>query len=259
MKRCNTCTLEKNLSEFYRDYLKANEYRPMCKSCTKVARREYKKQYHIDNKEKIQEYQEKNKEKLDKYRKQYKLKNKEKIKIYDVVNKEKIKKYKDNYYKDNYYKENKGKIRQHSIKNRDKRKIYNKQYRINNRDKLRENANIKYNTDPIYKLRKVLRGRIKKIVKNGFKAGSTIGDLGCSVPFLKSYLESKFYPHPKTKKMMTWNDWGRNYNKFQIDHITELHTVDLANRKDFLEVAHYTNLQPLWYVDHISKGRKAYE
>jgi hypothetical protein len=35
-----------------------------------------------------------------------------------------------------------------------------------------------------------------------------------------------------------------------------LDTFDLTNREQFLQCCHYTNLQPLWWRDNLSKGTK---
>jgi len=93
-----------------------------------------------------------------------------------------------------------------------------------------------------------LRARLAQAIKNFNKAGSAIRDLGCSIEFLKTYLESKFQPG------MTWE----NHTKYgwHIDHIVPLITFDLTDREQFLKACHYTNLQPLWAKDNLKKGRK---
>jgi hypothetical protein len=63
---------------------------------------------------------------------------------------------------------------------------------------------------------------------------------------LKLYLESKFQPG------MSWDNWGRT--GWHIDHIKPLALFNLSDRKQFLEACHYTNLQPLWAKDNLSKG-----
>ena len=78
--------------------------------------------------------------------------------------------------------------------------------------------------------------------------GSFVQDLGCSVEQLKAYIESKWV------EGMNWNNHGKGPGKWQIDHIIELWKFDLSNREQFLKACHYTNLQPLWYEDHIKKG-----
>lgn len=104
--------------------------------------------------------------------------------------------------------------------------------------------------DPAYRIMISLRARLRSALKNNLKKGSTIRDLGCSVEFLKKYLESKFYND------MTWNNYGAGKNTWQIDHIIPLRKFDLTDIVQFKQAVHYSNLQPLWYKDHIVKTKK---
>ena len=56
--------------------------------------------------------------------------------------------------------------------------------------------------NPIYALKKRLRDRLRKAIKNNYKAGSAVRDLGCSVEYFKEYIESKF------TEGMSWDNWG---------------------------------------------------
>ena len=51
---------------------------------------------------------------------------------------------------------------------------------------------------------------------------------------------------------MTWENYGRN--GWEIDHIKPLSKCDLTDPEQFKEVCNYTNLQPLWAEDNLSKG-----
>jgi hypothetical protein len=53
---------------------------------------------------------------------------------------------------------------------------------------------------------------------------------------------------------MSWDNWGTGYVKWQLDHKDPLCLFDLTDRGQFLKACHYTNLQPLWYEDHVKKG-----
>lgn len=103
-------------------------------------------------------------------------------------------------------------------------------------------------TDTNFRLAKSLRRRIGTAVKNITKLGSAVKDLGCTVSELKAYLESKFKPG------MNWTNYG--HKGWHIDHIKPLSKFDLSDRAQFLQACHYTNLQPLWAVENISKGNK---
>lgn len=101
--------------------------------------------------------------------------------------------------------------------------------------------------DPQYKLAVNLRKRLWQTLQNHTnKVGSAVRDLGCSVEFLKQHLESQF------QVGMTWE----NYGHWHIDHKKPLASFDLTDRKQFLEVCHYTNLRPLWAKENISKGAR---
>ena len=171
-------------------------------------------------------------------RKQYKIANKESIlkqkKEYRELNKEKINAQKKIYHEDPEVKKN--------------RKSKNKIYRQNNKEKYRtyqRNYKIeKLISDINYKLKERLRGRLREAIKNNQKVGSAVKDLGCSIPEFKQYLQDKFYSN------MTWSNWG---SVWELDHIKELHTFDLTDRKQFLDACHYTNLQPLTIPDHRKK------
>ena len=94
-----------------------------------------------------------------------------------------------------------------------------------------------------------LRSRLHHAIKNGQKAGSAVRDLGCTIQQLKAYLESKF------RLGMSWDNWA--LSGWHIDHIKPLASFDLTDREQFLQACHFTNLQPLWAKENLSKGSSA--
>ena len=74
---------------------------------------------------------------------------------------------------------------------------------------------------------------------NGEDLNSSSENLGCTYGELKEHMESQF------KDGMTWENYG--LEGWHIDHIMPL-SKGGSN--------HYTNLQPLWATDNISKGAK---
>lgn len=98
------------------------------------------------------------------------------------------------------------------------------------------------------RLRTNLRSRLYQAIKGNYKAGSAVGDLGCSIEELKKHLESQFLPG------MSWDNWSRA--GWHIDHKKALANFDLTNREELLKACCYTNLQPLWAVENISWGAK---
>lgn len=104
------------------------------------------------------------------------------------------------------------------------------------------------NTDVQYKLKKLLRGRLSAALRNNYKVGSAVDQLGCSIENLKSYLENKF------EEGMNWHNHGNS--GWHIDHKIPLNSFNLENKEQLLKACHYTNLQPLWAKDNLQKGCK---
>lgn len=105
-------------------------------------------------------------------------------------------------------------------------------------------------TDLAYKLEHALRSRFARAFKGGYKTGSAVRDLGCTVLELKKYLESKFKPG------MSWSNYGLGIDKWNIDHILPLSYFDLTNPVQVVKACHFTNLQPLWFLENRAKSDK---
>lgn len=131
-------------------------------------------------------------------------------------------------------------------KNKEKRLEYEKKYIENNREKINQRFRNRYKNDISFRIKRNLRTRIWHAIKNNYKNGRTLELLDCSVEFLKQYLESKFQPG------MTWE----NYGDWHIDHIKPCASYNLADPEQQRECFHYTNLQPLWAKDNLSKGAR---
>jgi len=218
----------------------------------KEAKKLYKREYYLKNKQRIKEYLLKNKEEISKKAnertKKWLENNKEKrnnyLKEYSIKNSEKIKQYQKNYKSKNdnrekaivysklYYNENKEELlvkqKEYAQKNKNNRNIY-----LKNRK----------NTDPKFKLICSLRSTIAtKLKQNGFlKTGKTRDILGCNSDELKQYLESKF------QSWMNWENHGL-YNGtegygWDIDHILPLSSA--KTEEELIKLFHHTNLQPL--------------
>ena len=147
--------------------------------------------------------------------------------------------------------------RNHAIKtwaknNEERSSQIKKQHYENNKSKYIEKAKRwkkeKCNSDPSYKVLLSCRNRLSRIVreKDGSKPDSTLNIIGCSTNELKSNLEKQFVDG------MNWENYGR-YG-WHVDHIRPCCSFDLTDPEQVKKCFHYTNLQPLWAEDNLSKG-----
>ncbi len=139
-----------------------------------------------------------------------------------------------------YHKKKIGKYTGHNNyieKNREKWNKYISNY-INNKIK----------TDPKFKLTVNLRKRLVRALKGIIKSDTTMNLVGCSREYLINYIESQFDDE------MSWSAYLEN--KIHIDHILPCSSFDLTKEEEQRKCFNYTNLQPLWARDNISKGNK---
>lgn len=113
----------------------------------------------------------------------------------------------------------------------------------------------KLHTDKILRIKNNLRSRIIQSLKGAKKSLRTLELTGCSLKELKIYIESKFTDG------MSWENHGfhdkENYmSGWQIDHIRPCASFDLTDLEQQKQCFHYTNLQPLWAIDNLTKGDK---
>ena len=221
MKHCPICNSEKELDAFYKDRSSKDGLACRCKECLK--------QYYLVNRERIKEYKKEwnleNRDRMLKLKAEYRKKNPEANKLWHKNNPERSKAIKKRTYEKN------------------KLKIFRK---FLLRKKVDINLRIKCNLRN--RINKVIRRKVLNGEKDIARGGSAVRDLGCSIKFLKQYLESKFLPG------MTWDNYSMN--GWVIDHKICLASFDLTNREQFLKACHYTNLQPLWAdVNIIKKDR----
>lgn len=137
--------------------------------------------------------------------------------------------------------------------NKSKFIVYRKRTYIKNKAKENERSknitNKRRTQDSLFKLRMNLSSLIRASIKrSGYKKNSRTHEiLGCDYEVFKLYIEKQF------KKGMNWD----NYGEWHLDHI---YPVSLAkDEQHLIELNHYTNFQPLWAKDNLSKSNKIIE
>lgn len=159
------------------------------------------------------------------------------------------------------------KIRNKKIRDNDPELMsqYQKEYQKNNKEKIAQNVSEyyqnnkskikawkrvyvqeKYKNDPMFKIKEILRFSVRRALKGLCRTETTQKILGCSYEKFRLHMEEKFIDG------MTWENHG--LNGWHIDHIIPL--ASAKNKDEALSLCHYTNLQPLWAFDNLSKGSK---
>lgn len=92
----------------------------------------------------------------------------------------------------------------------------------------------------------IIRIRISDRLKNYSKNNKkhTMEYVGCTIDELRAYLEKQFTDG------MTWENQG----KWHVDHIRPCASFNFDNEIERHMCFHYTNLQPLWALDNMSKN-----
>jgi hypothetical protein len=123
-------------------------------------------------------------------------------------------------------------------------------WRNENRDRFnsyrREYKKSKREQDPFFKLRQTLSNRTTTAfkLKGWSKNSKTQEMLGAEYKTVMSHIEYRF------KSGMSWDNQG----EWHIDHIIPL--ASAKTEQELIQLCHYTNLQPLWAEENISKGDK---
>ena len=98
-------------------------------------------------------------------------------------------------------------------------------------------------TDKNFQIKQNVSRRIREALFYVGKTQSTIKYLGCDIESFRWHLESQF------QEGMTWE----NYGEWEIDHIVPLSIFNLEDIHQQKYAFHYTNCQPLWKHDNLSK------
>ena len=233
-KECNKCHKEKPLTDFGKDTRNKDGFKSVCKICLS----EYKKQYSVLKKNKI-----------DEYNKKYRQENKDKIKEYE-----------------------KQRFQEKKLEILAKHKIYKIKHK--ERDRVKNNlqkSNYKKKRcliDPLYKLKINVRSLIaNSIKKRGYHKKSKTQDiLGCTPEFFKQHIEALWsHPNNLDENGNVWMNWdnyglynGQLYYGWDMDHIIPI-TASLTE-EDVIKLNHYTNIQPMcsYHNRYVKKNNISY-
>jgi len=241
MKTCTRCNIEQPLENFYRHKESKNGYVTVCKACYRLHGIEYRK----NNKEEIRkskkEYSEKNKELISQKGKAYYANNKEmyaaNAKIYRNNNKEKLS----------------ADSRRYSAEHSTEIVIRVKKWGAENPEKValnKRNHKKKKLATTRGKLDAYLGGKLRRSLNTGrdMKSWRSLVEFG--IDQLKAHFASLF-TEGMTMELLT-------SGKIHIDHKIPISAFryEGPDDEDFKKCWCLDNLQPLWPIDNLKKGRK---
>ena len=210
---------------------------------------EHKKKWATNNSEKVRENKKKwatnNPEKVRENRKKWGANNPEKVieyrKKWATNNPEKVIEYRKKY----------------TINNSEKIRERRKKWVANNPEKVRANNiknmktyRIKYKDDPIRKMQHNMRSAMWGALSGKRKSQPTMDIIGCNVEELYQHFESCSSWEP----WMTKENYGRN--GWDVDHIIAISKWDSNCPLQFALCWDKSNLQPLDHIANIKKGSK---
>lgn len=128
-----------------------------------------------------------------------------------------------------------------------KRRNYIKQNDSINPREIRKRRYNQAMATPSNRLKKRAMARIWSAMKGqNVNAAGSFSMVGCSVEFLRRYIEGKF------EAGMSWD----NYGEWHVDHIRPCASFDLRDKEQMLECFNWRNLRPMWAAENMSKGSK---
>lgn len=153
------------------------------------------------------------------------------------------------------------KNKQYRIKNGDKLRQKDRDFRKNNPELAREIKRKKNNSEATRIRLKSPKNRILRnmhqyiktaLEEHGLKKNlkSKMLYLGCTREEFYNHIEKQFLPG------MTWENYGTGENNWSIDHYIPKEAFNILNQEEQDICFHYTNLQPLWHIDNEIKQDK---
>ena len=229
-KVCSMCNKEKDLSEF--TISNGRWYKCYCRECSNDKIHEYR----LNNPEKIKEYKEKTKDIRREKDARYREDNRDKLR---VVSTEYNKKCRD-------YRIQKRRERLLDPTEREKEREEHRKWRQDHREEYNQYFKDHYEKYPIKKIIRNIRHGIPRILRGKSKASKTMELIGCSKEFLMQHLESQF------TEGMNWSNYG--IRGWWVDHIIPCAAFDHNDPEQQKACHHWSNLQPMWYQENISKN-----
>lgn len=217
-KKCKRCGVIKPLSDFNKSKDKKDGYRSECRDCNKAYQIVYRNEHNNE---------------LKNYHHNYQMTVRPKKPRQPKLNKPHIKKRRTKEQREIYNTLIKQKRTLRTEEEKQRKRDFEKRWK---------------DANPGIRIACNLRSRIWNALTGNRKCYKFYDVVGCDLDFLKLYLESKFTDG------MSWTNYGQ-YG-WHVDHIKPCDAFDFTDPLQQKECFHYTNLQPLWWLDNLTKSNK---
>ena len=136
--------------------------------------------------------------------------------------------------------------REYRQNNKDAIARQQREYRQANKEAIARYQREYYQNNIQARIAITLRSRARQALNGIAKSDNIMALIGCTTEQLKQHLEAQFV------EGMTWDNYG--FDGWHIDHIKPCASFDLTDPEQQKLCFHYTNLQPLWAEENLSKG-----
>jgi hypothetical protein len=154
-----------------------------------------------------------------------------------------------NIYAENYRDKNKEIISEKHKKWTENNSEYLKEYRKENKEHINKISRKKYAEDPEYRIKKILRTRFNKTVKEKKKYSKILNYIGVSLEYFKKWIEFQF----QNDNNMTWENQGKYWD---FDHVKPCASFDLTKEEEIQKCFIWYNISPLEKKKNYVKNKK---
>lgn len=132
--------------------------------------------------------------------------------------------------------------------NRERAALHSARWRAKNPEEVRKQTLCCYHRrkqEPQFHLARCLRNRIRKVLHGESKSAPSLALLDMKLSEFKIYLQGQFRPG------MTWENYGRVWH---LDHVRPCASFDLTDREQQRACFQWDNFQPLFVKENLQKG-----
>jgi len=238
-KICSKCGIEKVFSEFNKHSGCKFGVRSNCRMCENAQHKKYLADNNKEINERRAKYRDENREKIRKqdrdFHERHRTRRNEEKKVQSKIYREKYPERREESQR-KYVENNPEKVKESGLK-----------YYYGNRESISNKIADRTESDPVYKIKKILRAAFGITTKRD-RDGEPIGGFNSMFDNMDDYIEH-------FRKSFLWPDYCRGV-KLSIDHIIPVSIYDFNNIEHIKKCWHYRNLRLLSQSENSKKHNK---